>query len=252
MNRITLAAWFLSLALAQGQGLVVFNNSPTSVGNGGAPVYDIDGVTRLSGTNWLAQLFAGPDIHTLAAIGEPLTFRTGAAAGFVDISRGTVRSIPTVGQEEIAAIRIVVWPAHHPSWVEAARAHDLFTWSEDLYVVTGCICTSEGGSLPANLIGLRPFSLRLPRIAPLSWTRTQSAMILQWDCWDFESQPVLEWTSDLNAGAQWQVATNAVLPVAGTWSVRLDLTAGTRFFRLHHPTNGPVLPPTQAPPAEGR
>ena len=38
----------------------------------------MDMVTRLEGTAFYAQLWAGPDINSLTAWCEPLTFRTGA------------------------------------------------------------------------------------------------------------------------------------------------------------------------------
>ena len=49
------------------QGTVDFNNSPGVIGGSGAPVFDVDGTTRLAGTSYLAQLYADPDAGSLSA-----------------------------------------------------------------------------------------------------------------------------------------------------------------------------------------
>ena len=68
-----LAACLLGTLPVLAQGTVNFNNSPSAVGGGGAPLSlyltnGTDGV-RLSGNAYLAQLYAGPDANSLAPVG---------------------------------------------------------------------------------------------------------------------------------------------------------------------------------------
>src|SRR5438552_746861 len=76
-------ALWLGLALviplpAAAQGTVNFNNH---VGSVNAPITDLDG-TKLSGSAFLAQLYAGPSICNLTAVGSPVAFLTGSSAGY--------------------------------------------------------------------------------------------------------------------------------------------------------------------------
>jgi hypothetical protein len=146
-------------AAVRAQGIVNFNNSPSAVGGDGAPVSDFDG-TRLAGTGFLAQLYGGPDIHTLQPTGEALTFRTGSGAGFFNTTgKDTIREIPMVLPGQIAAIRILVWDANYISWEAAVEAGGTWTASSDLYIKTG---SRDLPGPPPNLIGLQPFGMRLP------------------------------------------------------------------------------------------
>jgi hypothetical protein len=74
-----------SAALAQGtiafQSLGSSTAGPTTVN---APIFDVDGVTLLSGTGFSVQLYAGIDDSSLAAVGSPINFLSGPFVGYFD------------------------------------------------------------------------------------------------------------------------------------------------------------------------
>lgn len=89
---------------AYSQGTVAFVNLS---GSGGlnAPVFWIDGTTKLAGANWQAGLMAGPASTSLALIATT-PFLTGAGAGY--FNGGTI-SIPTVAGGATAYIDVTAW-----------------------------------------------------------------------------------------------------------------------------------------------
>jgi hypothetical protein len=139
-------------ALAQGQ--VNFNNTGPAIGGTGAPVFDTDGTTLLAGTDYLAQLYAGPDAGSLAAVGVATAFRTGAGAGF--IVGGTVAT-PSVAPGAAASVQMRAWKASDGATFEAAQAAGLWGMGNIISVTTGGAGVPP--SLPANLTGLTSFSL---------------------------------------------------------------------------------------------
>lgn len=78
----------LSALPALGQGTLTFLNTATGTGvTGGSPVTDGVGGARLAGTGFWTQLYSSAtQTGTYTAIGTPVNFRTGAAAGFVNVS----------------------------------------------------------------------------------------------------------------------------------------------------------------------
>jgi hypothetical protein len=157
-----LLAGIACLALCVGafaQGTVNFNNSPAAVGGTGAPIFDVDNTTRLAGTAYWAQLFAGPDAGSLAPIGAALNFRTGAGAGFFNTTGvDTSRAIGTVAPGAVATIEVRAWEAAGGTSYDAAKAGGFKTGASTAFTVT----TGGAGSppsLPANLVGLTSFSL---------------------------------------------------------------------------------------------
>ena len=77
-----------SLTHAFSQGTIEFQNVDVNV-----PVFESDGVTRLSGPQFLAQLFSGPDATKLAAIATTI-FLTGRGAGYFAYGAVAVNSVP--------------------------------------------------------------------------------------------------------------------------------------------------------------
>jgi len=157
-----LLAGIACLALCVGafaQGTVNFNNSPAAVGGTGAPVFDVDGTTRLAGTAYLAQLFAGVDANSLQPYGAALTFRTGAGAGFFNTTGvDTSRAITTVAPGAVATIEVRAWEAAGGTTYDSAVAGGFKAG------ISSAITVTTGGagsppSLPANLVGLTSFSL---------------------------------------------------------------------------------------------
>jgi hypothetical protein len=159
-----LLAGIACLALCVGafaQGTVIFNNSPSTSGPAGvgAPVFDVDGTTRLAGVEYLAQLFAGPDGNSLTPWGAALTFRTGAGAGFFNTTGvDTARAIGSVAPGATATIQVKAWEAAGGTSYDEALAGGFKAGASGIFsVVTGGAGQPPG--LPANLVGLTSFSL---------------------------------------------------------------------------------------------
>jgi hypothetical protein len=157
--------WSLPAALSVatnivGGALIDFRNRFTMITSNEAPVFDIDGQTRLSGEQYVAQLYAGPTLETIRPAGEPTPFRTGLSAGFF------VRQLVTlanVAPGEIAFAQVRAWEASRGASYEEARATGgKFGRSEILEVRTMPPLLP-----PASLDALQSFSLRagLPRFS---------------------------------------------------------------------------------------
>jgi hypothetical protein len=118
-----------------------------------APIFDSDGVTKLSGADYLAQLYAGPPQGQLRPCGQPMAFLTGHGAGFFWPSDIVLPHIPP---EQPAVVQLRVWQASRGASYEEARAlGGKFARSETLEVITGSNSFSA-----ALLIGLSSFSLQ--------------------------------------------------------------------------------------------
>jgi hypothetical protein len=80
-------------------GSVQFSNATAR-----APVTAEDGTTLLTGDDYLAQLYAGPNASSLVPISAAVPFSTGGAAGFV---RGGTRNIPGIPPGGAASVQIL-------------------------------------------------------------------------------------------------------------------------------------------------
>jgi NOL1/NOP2/fmu family ribosome biogenesis protein len=144
----------LPLASAQGQGTINFSNRVLG-GGVNAPVFDVDGVTKLDGGAFVAQLYAGASADNLSPIGGAVSFFSGAGAGHFS---GGTRIIPTVTPGGVAIVQVRVWASAWGSTYEAAWAAGGDTGVSEMFeVVTG----GDGAppSVPANLVGLKSFQL---------------------------------------------------------------------------------------------
>ena len=121
-----------------------------------APVYDVDGVTLLSGSNYVAQLYAGPSVERLRPVSAPTPFQSGLKAGY--FYPQTVR-IPTVGPGSNAIVQVRVWEWSKGSTYEEARAFGGKFGQSDLLTVT----LGSAEMPPACLTGLRAFRLEAGR-----------------------------------------------------------------------------------------
>jgi hypothetical protein len=153
--------WSLSATLnvagaVPGGGLLLFANRFTAPPPGtvvDAPFFDVDGTTRLSGSNFSAQLYAGPTVALLRPAGLPVPFRTGLAAGYVSASTVT---LPNVLPTSNAVVQVRAWDATRAFTFEEARAQGArFGKSGSLQVRTG-----SGVVVPGFLIGLQSFQIR--------------------------------------------------------------------------------------------
>lgn len=150
-------ACVLATFTALAQGTINFNNF---VGSIDAPVFNVDGVTRLAGNAFMAQLWAGPAAGSLAPIGAALPFFSLASggAGYIDSNAGaTDRSIGTVAPGAIAFVQVRAWSvATGADWNSAGIRGQ----SSTLQITTGG--AGNPPSLPADLTGLTSFNLVVP------------------------------------------------------------------------------------------
>ncbi|MBL9137916.1 MAG: hypothetical protein JNK85_18770, partial [Verrucomicrobiales bacterium] len=150
----TLLVWASTFHVL-GQGTVMLLNRVGSSVD--APVFDTDGTTKLAGTGYLAQLYAGPTESALTPIGATVTFRTGVAAGYFDSGSDSTRTITSVPPGGKAYVQVRAWDGTKGGSYEAAQSAGGKAGSSSVFSVT------TGGGLvpPAQLVGLRSFSLQL-------------------------------------------------------------------------------------------
>jgi hypothetical protein len=158
MKRVILISAMTNVLMtAHGQGTVVFANVYTG-GIPNAPVYESDGVTKLSGSQFMAELFAGPSVSSLAAIAMT-GFATGSQAGYFFGGEQTINSVPGGGT---AWVQVDVWNTGSGATFPQAQASGLpdSWWQSPLFTAqTG---NPFGTPLPPQpLTGLGTFPVFL-------------------------------------------------------------------------------------------
>jgi hypothetical protein len=133
------------------QGLVQFSNLSISGGGVNAPVFESDGVTKCSGQQFMAQLFAGAAPDNLASIATT-GFLVGTAAGYFD---GLAQTIPHVAPGNTAWVQVAVWNTASGATFDQARVSGLPNswWQSAVFTVV-----PGGGNVnptpPSPLTGL--------------------------------------------------------------------------------------------------
>jgi hypothetical protein len=155
----TEAVWSLAANLrvaepTPGGGVVLLANWFThDLATNAAPVLDADGITAITGPDYVAQLYAGPELALLRPTGAPTPFTSPIGKGF--FQEQTV-VLPTVAPGSNAFLQIRVWQASKGASYEEARAlGGKFGRSEVLQLIAG----NEPGA-PQVLVGLQSFSLQ--------------------------------------------------------------------------------------------
>ena len=144
-------------ALAQGS-LDFRNRNSTVTPTIDAPVFDVDGTTRLSGAGFLAQLYFSTSSTGVGAIevsGTPAPFRTGAGAGYWDYGADFTRIVSGVAPGVAGFFQVRVWEAAAGSFAAAQGGAGKWTWSNG----GGWLPITLGGSgsppsVPSPLVGL--------------------------------------------------------------------------------------------------
>jgi hypothetical protein len=135
-----------------GGGMVVFWNKFPFGQTNIATVFDIDGTTPLSGSGFVAQLYAGPTAELLRAVGEPSSFLTGVNAGIFEEQTLALPNVPAGGA---AVTQVRAWErSHGASYEEARAAGGRFGRSPTVTLTAG------GSELPQRMIDLQSFSLQ--------------------------------------------------------------------------------------------
>lgn len=143
--------------MVSGQGTIDVRNKVT--GTLDAPIFDVDGTTKLSGTAYMAQVYAGPNAGALAPIGNAYPFRTAAGAGYYDYaSTGTKVYVSTVAPGATASVQVVAWEAAAGSYETAAAST---TYKSGASTVFTAVLGDAGSppSVPAFMTGLTSFSI---------------------------------------------------------------------------------------------
>jgi hypothetical protein len=205
-----------------GGGTIDFRNRMIAgVSNGVAPIFDVDGLSPLSGSNYVAQLFGGASLAALRAVGEPSAFQDAFNAGYFVPQTNTLADVPPGSN---AVVQIRAWDAAFGSSYEEARQMGGRVGKSDLLQVT-----AGGGVMPpGSLSGLQSFSLQagLPyfQVAVIQFVGRQPPNTL---VWSLQGQAgnlyVIEKSDNYHKGSIWRPHT-VVTNVTGT--VTFTDTAG--------------------------
>jgi hypothetical protein len=164
-STLIVAALLVSAAFLPAQGTfgsVNFNNRylPEFID---APVYDLTiGGTMLEGSSYLAQLYSGPAGTTedkLVPTGAVVDFRTGLAAGYINVGTDGSRSIPNVTPGSLAVVQVRAWTAAAGSTYEQAMASTSPTARAGKSNMLTVQTKASALELPVNMVGLQSFAL---------------------------------------------------------------------------------------------
>ena len=142
---------FGPIATVMSQGSLDFEN--LRLGGPNAPVYQSDGVTPLSGSQFTAELSAGPTADGLASIATT-GFLTGAAAGYFS---GGTQYIMSVPPGNTAWVQVDVWNTASGATFAEAKSSGLPNswWASSVFsVLTGNVPSGAGPTPPGLLTGL--------------------------------------------------------------------------------------------------
>lgn len=122
MKHTLLTATVATLTTLSGfaQGVFINSNRLTTAGVD-APFYQLDGVTALDSA-YVAQLWGGPTIDTIAPVSGVSPFRDGAGAGYWNapvLERTEGVAVPGVAPGEVACLQVAFWDASYATFEEA-------------------------------------------------------------------------------------------------------------------------------------
>lgn len=103
----------------------------------------------VSGSAYVAQLYAGPTATSLLPLGVPAPFLSGANAGYFS---GGIRTVDFVPPGQFVFVEVRAW------WTEQAPTYEVAGVrgaSPGMLIPTGGL----NGSPPADMIGLQPFCI---------------------------------------------------------------------------------------------
>jgi hypothetical protein len=188
-----------------------------------APIFDVDG-SRLSGSNFVAQLYGGPSIDRLRPTGTPSPFRSDYSAGYFYPNLVTLANVPADG---FAYVQVRVWDRERAASYEEARAVGAkFGRSEILYL-------QAGGTyqMPPPLTGLKSFTLSagLPEfVAGRLALVGQSNGVVTWALVGHEGYHYLIERAD--TGFVWEPFL-VVMNETGTATFQAPVSQNPNFFR---------------------
>lgn len=155
---LLVAACIVASVAAMAQGSLVVANS-TAVNGVAAPIFDTDGVTKLTGANFWVQVYAGGSADSLTAQGTAVNFRTGNNIGLFSAQTLSVASVAPGGS---AFVQVKAWEGAAGSTYESALSGGKKAGFGN---IVGPFVTGGAGtppSTPPNVTGLTSFSLVIP------------------------------------------------------------------------------------------
>ena len=128
-----------------------------------APVYDVDGTTKLAGSDYMAQLYVGTAADSLSPVGSPVEFKTGAGAGY--FLGGTVTLPVDWGTTIYAQVRAWYTGGGTLTSYEAANKPGGKVGESNILTIQ-LPPPATPPPLPVNLVGLESFSLHQVQVIP--------------------------------------------------------------------------------------
>ena len=180
------------LTVAHGQGSLILRTED--------PIFDVDMKTPLEGEAFLAQLYAGPTERSLAAIGSPLPFGTGARTGRVVGGQQIIVPGPESGWP--VSVQVRAWQTSDGRSYEAAvAARGHFGVSKIIRVIPGDPYAGGVPGVPPRLEGLGSFALsdgpvpaRLTLVSPAAQTLSLSILAQPATQWEvYSSRDLTSW-----------------------------------------------------------
>ena len=161
MNKLLMVlAWMAATVMVSGQGTLDVRNKAYGVkGSVDALIFDVDGVTKLAGAAYLAQVYAGP-AENLAPVGGPYPFRTGTGVGYYDWGTVVVH-VNTVAPGATASIQVVAWEAAAGSYADASAPGSGYKAGASTVFTAVLGNAGVPPALPVIMYGLTSFSLGL-------------------------------------------------------------------------------------------
>ena len=210
-----------------GGGEINFANWFVTAATNALPVFDVNGTTLLNGSEYAAQLYAGPSLAALRPVGQPTPFQGGFNAGYFVPQTLTLGNVAPGSN---AVVQVRAWDTASGSSYEAARAMGgRFGKSQIFQVVAG------GNGAPAAVLqGLQSFSLQagLPylQVASIEFVEKQPPVTL---VWALHGQVGNIYTIEKRElGAVWKPYT-VVTNVAGTVNFTDTVDHGPGFVVLY-------------------
>ena len=214
-------------------GFIYFANlahETNSLNSVDAPIFDVDGITKIAGDQFRALLAAGPTIGSMAAMGPIAEFQTGSAAGYFESKTVATTNVPA-GQT--AYVQVRVWDQATGATYELAQAYGgKYGASPIFQVETGG--AGSPPSRPALLTGLQSFSLNQGVAASLQTSViTAGQKLLDGSQeWIVKAPSGFRYAIQCSSNLVDWVAVTIVLPVNGTATFANPPDAPCNYFRV--------------------
>ena len=100
-----------------------------------SPIFDVDGTTKLAGSNYWVQLYAGFDPNRLRPVRGKSNFRSGAQAGYFYFLPAVL--VPGIPIGELVLLQIRVWDSTYGKSFEEAQARGGRFGKSNIYTLAG-------------------------------------------------------------------------------------------------------------------